>query len=116
MGVEFAAAWAYDRWNGDEAVADAIVEAVGPFTRERRDRPDEELFGAGADFPMNRASAVSIPSAAAARMRKSRERRRQGDVIASLKLGSNEISDLVALGWMPATTRDGDDKIPFAVR
>ena len=36
-------------------------------------------------------------------MRKSRERRRQGDVIVSLKVGSSEISDLVALGWMPAT-------------
>ncbi len=52
---------------------------------------------------MNRASAASAPSAAAARMRKSRERRRQGETIVSLKVESNDISDLVALGWMPAT-------------
>jgi hypothetical protein len=57
---------------------------------------------------MNRASAVSVPSAAAVRMRESRERRRQGDVIVSLKLGSSEISDLAALGWMPVA--GGGDK------
>jgi hypothetical protein len=59
---------------------------------------------------MNQASAVSAPSAAAARMRKSRERRRHGDAIVSLKVGSSDISDLVALGWMPATDpADKDD-------
>ncbi len=63
------------------------------------------------DFPMNRASAVSAPSAAAARMRKSRERRRQGDVIVSLKVGSSEISDLVSLGLMPATVRADKDAL-----
>ena len=52
---------------------------------------------------MNRASAASAPSAAAARMRKSRARSRQGDVIVSLKVESSDISDLVALGWIPAT-------------
>jgi len=64
---------------------------------------------------MNQASAVSAPSAAAARMRKSREHRRQGDVIVSLRVGSSEISDLAALGWMPATARDDKDTICLAL-
>ena len=61
---------------------------------------------------MNQAPAVSAPSAAAARMRKSRERRRQGETIVSLKLGSSDISDLAALGWIPAAVRT-DKKRPL---
>ena len=60
---------------------------------------------------MNRASAASAPSAAAVRMRQSRERRRQGEVVVSLKLESSEISDLVALGWMPATAPADKDAL-----
>jgi hypothetical protein len=60
---------------------------------------------------MNRASAASAPSAAAARMRKSRARSRHGDVIVSLKLGSSEIFDLVSLGLMPATVRADKDAL-----
>jgi hypothetical protein len=57
---------------------------------------------------MNQEPAASAPSAAAARMRRSRERRREGDVIVSLEVGPNEISNLVALGWLTAS--DPTDK------
>ena len=62
---------------------------------------------------MNQAPAVSAPSAAAARMRKSRERRRQGETIVSLKLGSSDISDLAALGWMTCSRFATDKKRPL---
>ena len=45
---------------------------------------------------------TTAPSAAALRMRRSRERRRQGDVIVSLEVGPNMTADLVDLGWLPA--------------
>jgi hypothetical protein len=38
-------------------------------------------------------------------MRKSRERRRQGDVIVKLEIGPNMTADLVALGWLDAPDR-----------
>jgi hypothetical protein len=40
-------------------------------------------------------------SASAERMRRVRERRRQGDVIVSLEVGSGAIAHLAALSWLP---------------
>ncbi len=51
---------------------------------------------------------MGAPSAAALRMRRSRERRRQGDVIVSLEVGPNVTADLADLGWLP--TSDWVDK------
>jgi len=50
-------------------------------------------------------SEMGAPSPATLRMRKSRERRRQGDVIVKLEIGSNMTADLVALGWLDAPDR-----------
>jgi hypothetical protein len=47
-------------------------------------------------------SGMTAPSPAALRMRRSRERRRQGDVMAILEVGPSATADLVALGWLPA--------------
>jgi hypothetical protein len=44
---------------------------------------------------------MGAPSAAALRMRRSRERRRHGDVIVSLEMGPNVTADLADLGWLP---------------
>jgi hypothetical protein len=41
-------------------------------------------------------------------MRRSRERRRQGDVIVSLDVGPKVTVDLVDLGWLPAPDCDKD--------
>ena len=49
------------------------------------------------------ATSPQVPSPAALRMRRSRERRRQGDVIVSLEVGANMTADLVDLGWLPAS-------------
>ncbi len=73
---------------------------LGEFTRDCQAGEPR-----GVAFPMNQAPAVSALSAAAARMRKYRERRRQGETIVSLKLGLSDISDLAALDWMPAVVR-----------
>ena len=54
------------------------------------------------------ATSPQPPSPAALRMRRSRERRRQGDVIVSLEVGANMTADLVDLGWLPAS--DHGDK------
>jgi hypothetical protein len=43
---------------------------------------------------------MGAPSPAALRMRRSRERRRQGDVMVSLDVGPSVTADLVALGWL----------------
>jgi hypothetical protein len=46
------------------------------------------------------------PSPEATRMRRSRARRRRGETIVTLEVGSALISGLVALGWLPE-----DDKV-----
>jgi hypothetical protein len=47
-------------------------------------------------------------SSAALRMRRSRDRRRQGDVSVSLDVGPKVTADLVELGWVPAPDCDKD--------
>ncbi len=51
---------------------------------------------------------MTAPSLAALRMRRSRDRRRQGDVIVSLDVGPKVTADLVELGWLPAPDCDKD--------
>jgi len=51
---------------------------------------------------------MTAPSLAAVRMRRTRERRRQGDLVVSLEVGTNATADLVALGWL--STPDCGDK------
>src|SRR3984893_4112769 len=51
---------------------------------------------------------MTVPSSAALRMRRSRDRRRQGDVIVSLDVGPKVTADLVELGWLPAHDCDKD--------
>ena len=55
---------------------------------------------------------MTVPSSAALRMRRSRDRRRQGDAIVSLELKPKVTADLVDLGWLPA--RDCGDKDALA--
>ena len=45
---------------------------------------------------------MTVPSSAALRMRRSRDRRRQGDVIVSLDVGPKVTTDLVELDWLRA--------------
>ena len=49
---------------------------------------------------------MTVPSSAALRMRRSRERRRLGDVIVSLDVGPKVIADLTELGWLTAPDCD----------
>ena len=58
---------------------------------------------------------ATSPSPAALRMRRARDRRRQGDVIVRIELGSCAIADLVALGWLPAADRDDKDALRRAL-
>ena len=51
---------------------------------------------------------MTAPSLAAVRMRRTRERRRQGDVIVSVDVGPKVTADLVELGWLPAPDCDKD--------
>jgi hypothetical protein len=44
----------------------------------------------------------------AERMRLSRERRRQGDVIVNLEIGRGAIAHLALLGWLPTSDCDKD--------
>jgi hypothetical protein len=60
-------------------------------------------------------SEMGAPSAAALRMRRSRERRRQGDVIMSLEVGPNMTADLADLGWLPALDRGDKDALTRAL-
>jgi hypothetical protein len=64
---------------------------------------------------MKRELAASAPSAAAERMRASRARRRQGDVLVSLEVGPSEISNLVALGWLAAPDRTDKQALSRAI-
>ena len=49
---------------------------------------------------------MTAPSLAAVRMRRTRERRRQGDVIVSVEVGPKVTADLVDLGWLTASDCD----------
>jgi hypothetical protein len=60
-------------------------------------------------------SAMTVPSPAALRMRRSRERRRQGDAIVSLQVGSGAIAALVALGWLAEPDRGNRGAITHAL-
>ena len=60
-------------------------------------------------------SEMGAPSPATLRMRRSRERRRQGDVIVKLEIGPNMTTDLVALGWLPAPDRGDHDALARAL-
>jgi hypothetical protein len=51
----------------------------------------------------------------AERMRLSRERRRQGDVMVSLKVGPNMTANLAELGWTPTSDRIDKDTIARAL-
>jgi hypothetical protein len=54
-------------------------------------------------------------SSAALRMRRSRDRRRQGDVIVSLDVGPKVTADLVALGWLRVSDRCNKDALTRAL-
>jgi len=56
-------------------------------------------------------SEMTVPSSAALRMRRSRDRRRQGDVIVSLDVGPKVTADLVALGWLRVSDRCNKDAL-----
>ncbi len=58
---------------------------------------------------------MGATSAAALRMRRSRERRRQGDVIVSLEVAPGAIADLVALGWLVVSDRGDKDALTRAL-
>ena len=64
-------------------------------------------------------SPPSVPapriSPAALRMRRARERRRQGDSIVSLQVGSGAIADLIALGWLAEVDSANKDAITRAL-
>jgi hypothetical protein len=51
----------------------------------------------------------------AERMRRSRQRRQRGGVIVSLEIGSDQISQLIALGWVTAPDCVGKDALTNAV-
>ena len=51
---------------------------------------------------------MTVPSSAALRMRRSQDRRRQGDVIVSLDVGPKVTADLVELGWLEHDCGDKD--------
>jgi hypothetical protein len=56
-------------------------------------------------------SEMGVPSPATLRMRKSRERRRQGDVIVKLEIGPKMTANLVSLGWVLAPDRVDKDAL-----
>ena len=58
---------------------------------------------------------MTVPSSAALRMRRSRDRRRQGDVIVSIDIGPKVTADLVGLGWLPAPDRGDKDALTRAL-
>ena len=58
---------------------------------------------------------MTAPSLAAVRMRRTRERRRQGDVIVSLEVGPKVTADLVELGCLPAPDRGDKDALTRAL-
>ena len=48
-------------------------------------------------------------------MRRSRDRRRQGDVIVSIDIGPKVTADLVGLGWLPPSARGDKDVLVRAL-
>jgi hypothetical protein len=60
-------------------------------------------------------SEMTAPSAAALRMRRSRERRRQGDVMVRLEVSPSATADLVALSWLLAPDRVDHDALASAL-
>jgi hypothetical protein len=60
-------------------------------------------------------SGMTAPAPGTLRMRRSRERRRQGDVIVKLEIGPNMTADLVVLGWLPAPDRVDKDALALAL-
>jgi hypothetical protein len=64
---------------------------------------------------MTSRSGMTAPAASTLRMRRSRERRRQGDVIVKLEIGPNMAADLVALGWLFAPDRVDKDALAPAI-
>jgi hypothetical protein len=58
---------------------------------------------------------MTAPSLAAVRMRRTRERRRQGDVIVSVEVGPKVTADLVELGWVPAHVCGDKDTLTRAL-
>ena len=60
-------------------------------------------------------SGMGALSAGALRMRRSRERRRQGDVIVSLEVAPNVTAGLVALGWLPGPDHGEKNAIASAL-
>jgi hypothetical protein len=58
---------------------------------------------------------MTAPSPAAARMRRSRQRVRHGDVIVSLEVGPKVTADLVDLGWLAARDRLDKDALTHAL-
>jgi hypothetical protein len=60
-------------------------------------------------------SGMTAPSPAALRMRRSRERRRQGGVMVRLEVASGATADLVALGWILEPDRGDKDALARAL-
>lgn len=57
----------------------------------------------------------AAPTAAALRMRRSRERRQQGEVIATLEVGPQVTTALAALGWLAAPDGGYKDALSHAL-
>jgi len=60
-------------------------------------------------------SGMTASSPGALRMRRSRERRRQGDVMVTVRVGPNMTANLANLGWLPAPDRVDKDTIARAL-
>ena len=58
---------------------------------------------------------MTVPSSATLRMRRSRDRRRQGDAIVSLELRPKVTADLVGLGWLPVPGCGDKDALTSAL-
>jgi hypothetical protein len=69
----------------------------------------------GGDCTMTPNAQMGTPSAAALRMQRSRQRRRQGGVMVNLEVGPGVIADLVALGWLPAADRGDKEALTLAL-
>jgi hypothetical protein len=58
---------------------------------------------------------MAAASPVALRMRRSRARRRQGNVIVNLEIGPDATADLVTLGWLTAPDRGNKDALARAL-
>jgi hypothetical protein len=61
------------------------------------------------------ATSQQSPSPSAVRMRRARERRRQGGSIVSLEVGSGAIANLIALGWLSEPEHGNRGAITYAL-